>query len=210
MKIQDSAKVFRTLGASSHSAGERAEDDFYASDPIAIDCLLQVASDLLDKNVCVWECACGQGHLSKRLKGKGFKVFSSDKVNRGYGVQRDFFASDVPDGRFNIVTNPPYSFAEEFARRALELAEVGATVAMLLRLLFLEGKTRARLFEEYPPIRVGVFSFRLTCAKNGDFSLSDRGAQAYAWFVWQKGFRGESVIKWIKTPNNENQLLLEL
>lgn len=208
--MNSSRKVFRTLGASSHSNGERAEEDFYASDPMAIDCLLQFASDLLDKNILVWECACGQGHLSKRLKQKEFNVFSSDRVNRGYGVKADFFNAAAPAATFQIVTNPPYSFAEEFVRHSLEIIQKGGIVAMLLRLLFLEGKSRSMLFEQYPPKRIGIFSFRLSCAKNGDFSKSNQGAQAYAWFVWEKGYYGEPQLRWIKEPQNEKQTFLQL
>ena len=32
----------------------------------------------------VWECACGEGHLSEVLKSHGYKVRSSDIINRGY------------------------------------------------------------------------------------------------------------------------------
>lgn len=208
--MDSSRKVFRTLGASSHSEGERAEDDFYASDPLAIDCLLNIAPDLLDKNIPVWECACGQGHLSKRLIQKGYKVFSSDKVDRGYGHKEDFFFCPGPYNACNIITNPPYNFAEEFVRHAIDIVSEGAIVAMLLRLLFLEGKTRSILFEQFPPRRIGIFSFRLTCAKNGDFSGANQGAQAYAWFIWQKGFKGETQLRWIREPQNENQALLNL
>ena len=41
------------------------------------------------------------------------------------------------------------------------------------------------------------FSKRISCAKNGDFDTQNNGAVAYAWFVWQKGFKGDTVVKWI-------------
>lgn len=71
--------VWKTLAASSHTEQEREKDDYYATDPIAIDKLLTV--EKLNENI--WECACGEGHLSKRLIEKGYKVYSSDLVNRG-------------------------------------------------------------------------------------------------------------------------------
>ena len=56
--------IYVTLGASNHVEEERQEDDFYATDPTAIDDLLRY--ETFNKNI--WECACGQGHLAERLK----------------------------------------------------------------------------------------------------------------------------------------------
>ena len=71
---------------------------------------------------------------------------------------------------------------------------------MFLKLTFLEGKARKLLFEKYPPKVVYVSSARLQCAKNGDFEKYGKGvgtAVAYGWYIWQKGFTGEPVIRWI-------------
>ena len=56
--------AFVQMGASNHSELEREENDFYATDPTAIDDLLRV--ETFSKNI--WECAVGQGHLAERLK----------------------------------------------------------------------------------------------------------------------------------------------
>lgn len=72
--------IYTTLGASNHSEGEREENDYYATDPKAIDYLLEKA--MLDKNI--WECACGAGHLSKRLIELGYSVKSTDLIDRGF------------------------------------------------------------------------------------------------------------------------------
>ena len=42
-----------------------------------------------------------------------------------------------------------------------------------------------------------VSSSRLNCAMNGEFEKYPSSAVAYAWFVWEKGYRGNPVIKWI-------------
>lgn len=73
--------IFKTLGASNHTTEEREQHDYYATDSIAIDVLLSKAK--LAKNV--WECACGGGHLSKRLIELGYNVRSTDLIYRGYG-----------------------------------------------------------------------------------------------------------------------------
>ena len=69
---------------------------------------------------------------------------------------------------------------------------------MFLRLQFLEGKERREFFRSFPPKVVYVFSYRITCAANGDFeNARNNTAVAYAWFVWEKGYKGDTVVKWL-------------
>lgn len=184
--------VFVTLGASNHTVNPRAEHDYYATDPRAVRLLLEMET-FSDK---IWECACGEGHISKVLEQNGYEVLSTDLIDRGYGTGGvDFLTSDcIFDG--DIITNPPYKYAIEFVKHALNSISEGHKVAMLLRLSFLEGKSRRVLFNQYPPKKVYVSSNRILCAKNGDFENSDSSAIAYAWFIWEKGFRGTPILKW--------------
>ncbi len=86
--------IYKTLGASNHTSKERESNDYYATEPKAIDKLLTVEKPF----PIVWECACGQGHLSERLKENGFIVLSSDLYDRGYpGTQvKDFLTCPPP------------------------------------------------------------------------------------------------------------------
>ena len=71
-------------------------------------------------------------------------------------------------------------------------------VVMFLKIQFLEGKQRNKFFKKYPPKYVYVNSSRQNCAKNGDFATYSKAAAiCYAWFIWQKGFKGEPTIRWI-------------
>ena len=187
--------VFRQIGASNHSLTEREKDDYYATEPKAIDMLLTKERPAAK----IWECACGEGHLSKRLIEKGYTVYSSDKVDRGYGEVRDFLTQRaMPADGCDILTNPPYSVALEFIKKALELVGEENRVYMLLRLNFLEGiRRRAELYEPNPPPKVCVFSKRISCARGGDFKKYPQSAIAYAWFVWQKGYAGRTYIEWL-------------
>lgn len=74
--------VFVTLGASNHTVNPRAEYDYYATDPRAVELLLEMET-FSDK---IWECACGEGHISKVLKQNGYEVLSTDLIDRGYGT----------------------------------------------------------------------------------------------------------------------------
>lgn len=182
--------VFATLWATNHSEWEREQNDFYATDPIAIDLLFEqeAFSNIL-------EPACWQGHLSKAMIERGCKVESYDLVDRGYWTLKDFFDIDEWDG--DIVTNPPYSIAQKFVEHSLDIIKPWAKAAFFLRLLFLEGKARKKLFLENPPKVIYVCSGRVNCAKNWEFDRYTSSAMAYAWFVWEKGHKGETVVRWI-------------
>lgn len=194
----NSNSIYMTLGASNHTEKEREPNDYYATEPKAVELLLQ-------KEVFapyVWEPACGEGHMSEVLKRHGYKVRSSDLIDRGYeGTEvLDFLCAAAPQIPYDIITNPPYKHAKEFVEHALDISRDGTKIAMFLKLQFLEGKARRELFEKHPPKTVYVASSRLMCAKNGDFERIKAGggsAVAYAWFVWIKGYRGDPHIKWI-------------
>ncbi len=188
--------IFKTLGASNHTDKERQEHDYYATEPKAAELLLEVEG--FSNNI--WECACGEGHLSEVLVNRGYHVRSTDLIDRGYGEGSVDFLKQTEAYNGDIITNPPYKYATEFVYKALELIPAGRKVAMFLKLQFLEGKKRKKLFQEHPPKVIYVSSSRLQCAKNGEFERMKAGggsAVAYAWFVWVKGFKGDPIIKWI-------------
>lgn len=197
----NSRSIYATLGASNHTSKEREEYDYYATEPKAIELLLKKE----DFFPYVWECACGEGHLSEVLKNHGLNVKSSDLVDRGYDgtevidflkVCKEDVKNDFPR---DIITNPPYKYAKEFVEKALEISMDGTKIAMFLKVQFLEGKARRKLFDKHPPKKIYVASSRLLCAKNGEFEKMRQGggsAVAYAWFIWEKGFKGEPVVRW--------------
>ena len=191
------ANIFKTLGANNHSDGERQRHDYYATEPKAMELLL---AEEEFSNV-IWECACGEGHLSKVLEEHGFEVISTDLIYRGYGNPKpmNFLEESFENFEGDIITNPPYKHALDFVQRALESIQPGRKVAMFLKLQFLEGKARKKFFMENPPKVVYVSSSRLKCAKNGDFDKYKykSGAVAYAWFIWEKGFKGDTIVRWI-------------
>ena len=189
-----------TGNASVRNCNLRKEDaesnDYYATEPRAVELLLEQEKF----SPYVWEIACGEGHISEELKRNGYRVLSTDLIDRGYGkggvdflkTTKDDMRGDVPR---DIITNPPYKYAKEFVEHALDISMDGTKIAMFLKLTFLEGQGRRELFRKAPPHTVYVSSSRLQCGKNGDFSGTSM--VAYAWFVWRKGYHGPSLIKWI-------------
>lgn len=185
-------KIFNNLGASNHKKeGSREEDDFYTTDSNVVDEILK-REKLYGQ---IWEPACGNGAISKILVERGYNVFSSDKFERGYGSKIDFLTSNM-NVDF-IITNPPYKLATEFILKALQSIKNNGKVIMLLKLLFLEGQYKYKiLFKDNPPKTIYVFSYRTNCYINDNKDKSG-GAVCYAWYVWEKGFKGEPVIRWI-------------
>ena len=155
--IGNKPATFVTLGASNHSKLERETNDYYATQPKAVELLLEkekFSSNLL-------EPSCGEGHISKVLLEHGYNVTSSDLINRGFGDTQDFFDYKYFNG--NIVTNPPYKVALDFVKHSLEIISDGNKVAMFLKLQFLEGKARKEFYKTNPPKKniCGKWSLKL-------------------------------------------------
>ncbi len=198
--------TFTTLWASNHSKWEREENDYYATDPDTIEDLvyfdefLQISDDKYfedNSNFKVWECSCGEWHLSKRLEEHWFEVYSTDLIDRWYWKGWIDFLKCNNKFNWHIITNPPYKYAKEFVEHSLELIPTWKNVAMFLKLTFLEWQSRKKMFEKYPPKKVYVYSKRQKCAKNWDFKNTWSSAAAYAWFVWEKWYTWPTILDWI-------------
>lgn len=141
-----------------------------------------------DARTC-WEPACGEGHMALGLRDSFESVGLSDVHAYGAGAVFDFldpggFPAPGESPAWDwIVTNPPFVRGEDFARAAWPRARRG--VALLLRLQFLEGTARHRLFQELPLFAVAPFAERVPMVK-GRWDPEASSATAYAWFVWVK------------------------
>ena len=186
-------KNFRTvrgcLGARNETTDDREEYDYYATEPKAIEWLMKIEN--LDKNI--WECACGEGHLAKPLIRAGYNVKCTDIIDRGFGIGGVDFLKENEPYNGDIVTNPPYSQALKFIKHALSLVGDGQKVIMFLKVQFMEGQKRKSFFENTPPKTIWVSSSRIKCGKNGIFKNS---MMAFAWYIWEKGYHGPTVLKW--------------
>lgn len=190
----NSNSVFKTLGASNHCKEERQNEDYYATDPIAAEWLLKIED--IPKNKTIWECSSGEDHIANVFIKNGYNVRTSDIIKRTETTEQLDFLSQNEKWNGNIITNPPYSKALEFVEKAMEIITEGNNVIMFLKLQFLEGKKRKELFKKYPPKTVWISSSRLKCAKNGNFEDMDGSSVAYAWYIWEKGYKGQTILKW--------------
>ncbi len=189
LKVVKPNKGLSIVG-SSRNNGEREPDDYYPTPAYAVEKLLEREKFQGD----VWECACGEGDISKVFESNGFTVRSTDLIDRGFGDQLDFLTSDLTAD--NIITNPPYKMALDFVIKAKNQSH--NKIAMFLKTVWLESEVRYEMFQdkEFPLKCIYQFSKRVTLSKGGK-KMKNSGMISYAWYVWEKGYEGEPVIRWI-------------
>jgi len=175
------------------SKENRQKDDYYPTPPEATEALLSKVPFAAK----VWEPACGDGAISKILTAAGHDVISTDLNDWGYGQTNIDFLMEPKKLADCVITNPPYKLANQFVLKCIDLNV--SKFAMLLRLAFLEGKERRSvIYNTYPPCDVLVFSQRLTMIRGDhDESWYGSGKMAFAWFVWEKGFKGKPRLDWL-------------
>jgi hypothetical protein len=180
-----------TAGNSRNSGYLRADNDWYVEPSWAVDALLDVERFRGE----TWDPACGCGTIPEAFKNRLLPCRGSDLVDRGYGAQADFLTGWFPEEVANIVTNPPFNLAEQFAWKALEIAD--HKVAILQRLAWLESKSRSKLFDETPLARVWIFRRRVSMPPGGTGAIAKGGSIPFAWYVWDKDPRGAPELRWM-------------
>ena len=180
---------------------KRQVDDFYATQPSTVKSLL----DVFPLSGSIYECAVGQGHIAEVLKEyyPNNEIITSDLVDRGYdgALSNVDFLKYPYDRTFdNIITNPPFKYAKDFVKRALELSN--DKVIMLLKIQFLESKDRKEFLKKSPLKYVYVFSERQNTMRDGNpiNPLTNKpwsSTMLLCWFIWEKGYEGEPIIRWL-------------
>ena len=188
--------------AGGNPKNQRVEHDFYATDPLAVEMLM----DKYEFNQGNFLEPCvGNGNISGVIK-NGFpnsSITGVDIVDRGYPntIVGDFLTYVTNERYDNIITNPPFSLAKEFLEKSMELLNKNGKIAMFLKIQFLEGMKRTEMFEKYPPRYIYVFTKRMATWNNGEQFDSNGKRWAttmcHAWFIWEKDFKGEPTVRWL-------------
>lgn len=111
---------------------------------------------------------------------------------------QDYLTWDTKE-KFEIVMgNPPYSnrLAEKFIHRSFDLLVDGGYLIFLLKLSFLQTKTRYEEFFKYPALRP---SYAYVSVRRVNFT-GPGNPDVYAILVWQKTpwtDNKETVIRWL-------------
>lgn len=183
--------------AASKERWDRKPGDLYPTPPEATEALLDYLFLLGRKKIR--EPCCGAGHISKVLEAHGHEVTSSDLYDTGYGKSGvDYLKTREKHPRYYdfgaVITNPPFSLAERFIRRALRDAPL---VAMFLPNDYWHAESRRRLFESRPPMVVLALTWRPV------FLEKERGKSPLAnfiWTVWNDAYSGPTQYKLLPKP----------
>ena len=185
-----------------NGAEERQKEDYYATDPNAVKDLVR---KLQEHNITIphtiVESSVGGGSIANVFKNNGHKVIAYDIKDRGYAdttITDYLFVGKLPtDDDVMIVENPPYKLSLEFIQHGLSLIKDGNYLCSLQKIQFLESERRKPFFESTPPKYVFVFSKRCMTYRDGQFEKYKSSMMCYAWFVWEKGYKGDTILKWI-------------
>lgn len=114
----------------------------------------------------IYEPACGRGDISRILIRLGNRVVSTDLRETGYGFGGvDFLDPGFqPQGVEVLFTNPPFSLAEEFIRKAVQELKV-RKVAMLLKSNYWNAAGRLKLWDDCTPTGFYPCTWRLPFLK---------------------------------------------
>lgn len=189
----------RQLAGSGAKRG-REVNDYYATNPETVEIFLRELHKEIRLEGKILECACGCGNIAKVLEKYYEEVEGIDLVYRGYGKGGiDFLLYEPEEEYGTIITNPPFSKAKEFIEKGLKLSN--KYVIMLCKIQLLEGVSRREFLKESPLKYVYVHSTRQATWLGGR-EVDEKGKKwsttmCLAWYVWEKGYRGEPVIRWL-------------
>lgn len=179
--------------SANNSSGKRKKSDFYETP-------YSMTQKLLDREQffgTILEPSCGNGAIVKVLERNGYSVVSKD-ISNGHNFLNE------NDRYESIITNPPFSLAKEFITKCKEICD--GKYALLLPLSYLHGKARFDSFYHNNKIHlkcVYVFTrYPMLGEELRDDGKYNTGMMVYAWFIFEKNYDGEPIIRWI--DNNED------
>ena len=168
----------------------RPEDDFYETPKVATCTMLNNIN--IPDDVTLWECSCGEGAISKILeKIHPGKVLSTELSTERYGIGGVNFLTNAekykPEGRFWLVTNPPFKLANDFVRKGFEIG--AERIIFMLRFNYLEsGKVREDILNNGHLLRVLLMKERLKMYPFGWTGVKGTATQNHAWFIWDRNY----------------------
>ena len=118
----------------------RNPSDLYPTPPDVTVALMRFLH--LPRRTVVWEPAAGDGDMAGVLQTFCDTVYATDVLD-----ETDFLKSSIDDADW-IITNPPFSLAEQFIRRAAELEK---PFAFVLKSQYWHARRGRGCFRRYRP-----------------------------------------------------------
>ena len=140
---------------------------------------------ILEGNIL--EPSAGNGNIVNVIKNKNNNITAlelreEETINLSaladHVVIGDFLKYEPTQEYDYIITNPPFSMAQEFIEHCFKIKGENTKIIMLLRLSFLESQRRYAFWKTHPVNKLYVLS------KRPSFTGKGTDSAAYAWFVW--------------------------
>jgi hypothetical protein len=160
-------------------AATRSPNDYYPTPPW---CYEKLPFDFQQFQTALEPCR-GDGRIYNFLKSKGLDTYWAELSE---GVD---YLSTPFDNVDLILTNPPFSIAEQFVEKALLESN---SVVMLLRLNWLGSQKRYDFWLKNPATGLIILS------KRPSFTGTGTDSTEYAWFIWDKTGKLPKGISHIK------------
>jgi len=167
----------------------RSDDDWYVEPEWVSKRLFDVERFVGE----IWDPCCGTGRIVQAACAAGIRAYGSDIVRReiGYGVL-DFFAMKEP--HHNIVCNPPFDLARQFAEHALQIYL--GKVAIIFPTARLNA---ARWLQDKPLRRVWLLTPRPSMPPGSVILRGEKpggGKMDFCWLVFGAG-SGAPEVRWL-------------
>jgi hypothetical protein len=185
---------------------ERVSQDYYATPAEVTRALVRAECGRLDAFRTIWEPAAGDGAIVRVLQPRHV-VIPSDIADRGCpGVKvQSFFDFSVAPARA-IVTNPPFSLVNwrdgkaRWISHALHVLDI-EYMALLLPWTWPAAAGLGTLWRYHPPAVVYLLRWKV------DFTGQGAPPQNNAWFCWDRGHRGETILRMLDREVKQGKLL---
>lgn len=158
----------------------------------------------------IWDPCCEFGRIPEAAKKAGKLTYASDLVDRGYAYfccAEDFLKCTDNTASPNIVCNPPFNIAGRFAAHALALGNT-RKVAMIFPTARLNA---AHWLHQTPLTRVWLMTW--PSMPPGHFITAGEkpggGKMDFCWLVWERGFVGETQLRWLRRDTASQRLGVE-
>jgi len=153
----------------------------------------------------IWDPCCGFGRIPDSAVKAGLYGIGTDILDRGYrdfAGQHDFLKMDRSRSP-NIVCNPPFNIASQFALHALSLD--AHKVAMVFPTARLNA---AHWLRGTPLARVWLMTPRPSMPPGHTIAAGEKpggGKMDFCWLVWTKGRVGPPMIQWLRRDREKSE-----